>query len=1006
MANSKSARTLSKPPPPPAIPLPPIPTQMSVPEIPPVPQNPPCPPKGQQTQQQPPPSPLQTPKRSLSLITEIPKPDSMCLGGPINTPDAVRAPLLSRTSRSIRRAFSAHRAPTPTATRRLVTTGQIGTPVLHKGKETMQALAKMGVTLDANGEGTIKAKVPRGSSHPKKPHERPHRRPVSNRGKSKGGSGNGEGELEKKRDKRRGFVFEPALEDGTTVEPLETVIAPLRVLDNVLEEGGDGESGHVVCATEASDGEVSPESSCEGSSGIFDDPIDKMRWSFLTPHKPLENVHGALGGIEQMVGGIARPLADINRDSGNLKQETPKQGKPTPTPKANLAGPVIGKRAPEFTNRSPPSTRPPSRSFPSISSEDEEMQTQRRLVEETVKGFERKISTSSNPSPPVPRPLLSEGKNKPSKSPKRGPTKETKRRIPPPLVFRKTGPSRPLGLPPIVIEQGNADVDLPPPPMDLYADKEATAPRIRRGQPKPRNSPIKASEALEVPKGSSCPPPVSLRPQPLSPLSVSVSPLQPRTAQNDDIPDRIKDPLTGIQYIPPAAPSPPMSPPAGRSWQEDEGGCVEEAALKEILSLEASREDFSQYLATRSNGNSGKLLELYMAAKAHEEALNLVMKLSEEIQVIATQIPFFALGKSNYPKNITMAQKEVLKRMVEEFPTYLMANSARPIENQRELHGEVEMEKQKGIGHKIERELEREGPKRGERRRRGLRREIEKEQERVKMEELEWERTRKLEAAEEKKTFKDRKDRDLKLQKPKEKAHHPKNTSSKTTQSQIPPSLEGESFGGMSYPDCIQKLLITKDSGPPSPIHRKKKSLPDSLGATMSTAQTTTTKSHQKLSIPTRRRPSIVRVASGSERRVHMTNSIQRKSHFPQQSHPSRHSLYPSIERVPSFSSSASEPEPELVNDYFSKVSTSDSTGSYYGEGGAPRPTYSSDRGSFAITRDEIIRLSKVLEGEDHLKIVSGEEYGGIVENLLELGDDEIDRRRDTTIGLYDLYDR
>ncbi|KAG0636897.1 hypothetical protein HOY80DRAFT_1003116 [Tuber brumale] len=991
---------------------------MSVPEIPPVPQNPPCPPKGQQTQQQPPPAPLQTPKRSLSLITEIPKSDSMCLGNPINTPNAVRAPLLSRTSRSIRKAFSARHAPAPTTTRRLVTTGQIGTPVLHKGEKTMQALAKMGVTLDANGEDTAKAKVPRGSSQPKRPHERPHRRPVSNRGKSKGGGGNGEGELEKKRDKRRGFVFEPALEDGTMVEPLETATASLRVLDNVLEEEGDSESGHMVSTMEASDGEVSPESSCEDSPGILDDPIDKMRWSFLTPHKPLENVHGALGGIGQMMGGIAYPLGDINRDSTNLKQETPKKGKPTPIPTANLADPVIGKRAPGFTNRSPPSTCPPSRNFPSIPNGDEEMQVRRRPVEGTVKKFEKKVSMSSNPSPPVPRPLLAEGKNKSTKSPKRGPIKETKRPIPPPLVLRKTGPSRPPGLPPIVIEQGNADVDLPAPPTDLYADKGDTAPRIRVARPKPQILPIKASGVLETPKGSSGPPPVPLRPPPLSPFTVSVSQLQPRTAQNDNIPDRIKDPLTGIQYIPPAAPSPPMSPPAGRSWQEDEEKCVEEVALKEILSLEASREEFSQYLATRSNGNDGKLLELYMAAKAHEEALNLVMKLSEEIQVIATQIPFFELDKSNYPKNITMAQKEVLKRMMEKFPTYLMTSSARPIEQQMELEGEIKMEKQKEIEREIERELGRGGQEGGERRRRGLQREIGRERERVRMEELEWEMTRKLETAEENKAFKDRKDRDrqaqlekgvgrdLKLQKPKEKAHHPKRTSAKITQPQISPALEGEPFGDMAYPDCIHKLLITKDGGLPSPTQRKKKVPLDSPGATTSTAQTTTTKSHQKLSTPVRRRPSIVRVASSSERRVHMANSIQRKSHLPQQSHSSRHSLHPSIERVPSFSSSASEPEPELVNDYFSKGSTSDSMGSYYGEGGAPGPTYSSNRGSFALTRDEIIRLSKVLEGEDHLKIVGGEEYGGIVENLLELGDDEIDQGRDTAIGLYDFYDR
>jgi len=61
---------------------------------------------------------------------------------------------------------------------------------------------------------------------------------------------------------------------------------------------------------------------------------------------------------------------------------------------------------------------------------------------------------------------------------------------------------------------------------------------------------------------------------------------------------------------------------------------------------------------------------------------------------------------------------------------------------------------------------------------------------------------------------------------------------------------------------------------------------------------------------------------------------------------------------------------------------------------------------SFASTKDEIIRLSKVLEREDHLKIVGREECDSIAEKLLDLGEDEIDYRGDTTIRSYDLYDR
>jgi hypothetical protein len=62
---------------------------------------------------------------------------------------------------------------------------------------------------------------------------------------------------------------------------------------------------------------------------------------------------------------------------------------------------------------------------------------------------------------------------------------------------------------------------------------------------------------------------------------------------------------------------------------------------------------------------------------------------------------------------------------------------------------------------------------------------------------------------------------------------------------------------------------------------------------------------------------------------------------------------------------------------------------------------------SFTFTKAEIISLSKVLEREDHLKIVGREECDSIVEMFIHPGEDEIDYRRgDTTIGLYDLYDR
>ena len=63
------------------------------------------------------------------------------------------------------------------------------------------------------------------------------------------------------------------------------------------------------------------------------------------------------------------------------------------------------------------------------------------------------------------------------------------------------------------------------------------------------------------------------------------------------------------------------------------------------------------------------------------------------------------------------------------------------------------------------------------------------------------------------------------------------------------------------------------------------------------------------------------------ERKVHMANSAQRKSLLPQQSHSSRRSLYPSIERAPSLSSSVSEPEPEFANDHCSKNPISDDIG-------------------------------------------------------------------------------
>jgi len=67
---------------------------------------------------------------------------------------------------------------------------------------------------------------------------------------------------------------------------------------------------------------------------------------------------------------------------------------------------------------------------------------------------------------------------------------------------------------------------------------------------------------------------------------------------------------------------------------------------------------FSVSRNTSSNGDNSKLLKLYMVAKAHDETLDLVMKLSEEIRVIAMQIPFFKLDKSNYPKKISLWRRK------------------------------------------------------------------------------------------------------------------------------------------------------------------------------------------------------------------------------------------------------------------------------------------------------------------------------------------------------------
>jgi len=127
-----------------------------------------------------------------------------------------------------------------------------------------------------------------------------------------------------------------------------------------------------------------------------------------------------------------------------------------------------------------------------------------------------------------------------------------------------------------------------------------------------------------------------------------------------------------------------------------------------------------------------------------------------------------------------------------------------------------------------------------------------------------------------------------------------------------------------------------------------------------------------------------------------MANSVQRESLFLQQSHSSRQSLHPSIERAPSLSSSASESEPGFTNDHWSKNPISDNTGGSCEKGGVPGPADSSNRMSFAFTRDEIIRLSEVLEGEDHLEIVDRVERDSIVEKLLDLGEDEMDHRRGT----------
>jgi hypothetical protein len=158
--------------------------------------------------------------------------------------------------------------------------------------------------------------------------------------------------------------------------------------------------------------------------------------------------------------------------------------------------------------------------------------------------------------------------------------------------------------------------------------------------------------------------------------------------------------------------------------------------------------------------------------------------------------------------------------------------------------------------------------------------------------------------------------RDLRLQEAKEKTRHPERASGGIAQSQISPVMEEASFEDISYPDCIGNFLLTRNQGLASLTHRDKKALVDSLSATASPAQTAVTKSHQELSTPARRLRSIIRTASSSERKVHTDNSTQKKPPFPQQSHPSRRSLRPSIARAQFLSPSASESEPEFSNDH------------------------------------------------------------------------------------------
>lgn len=436
---------------------------------------------------------------------------------------------------------------------------------------------------------------------------------------------------------------------------------------------------------------------------------------------------------------------------------------------------------------------------------------------------------------------------------------------------------------------------LPPPPARREGRKKAA--KATGGLPS-------IKEGRSTRKGRIPPPLIlknvgPLRPAGLPPIVIEqiaaadVPRVPPEPQYRGRISPPLRDPRTGAQYIPPPAPTPP---PPLQSPPPPPLPSIDEAALQEVLADASSREDFEKFLSAKTDGNDEKLLRLWAAANAHEEALNAVMRLVGEVQALALRIPGLVVERRGYPGNIAAARAEVVRRMAGELTRYLASKAKAPVQG-----------------------------------------------------------------------------------------------------------AAGDS--PLAHPD---KLLVGKNTA--ATLHspkRKKKVQQGPPGATAAVTVTAVVQTKppppsSRPVIPVRRRKSIVRVAAGSERKVvtSSSSSLRRSLFSPPDS---RRSLHPSIERA----SSPSDSEPELVTDRWSK----DSIASYYESEGR---AYNAQRMSFAFTKDEVIRLSKVLEGEDHLKIVGEEEeegeYGGIVEKLLDLGDDLRDSsgggRRDTTLGLYDLYDR